>query len=157
MSIDLDVQYALSEADDGEPPSSDLILSWVNAVLSGRDEPTELTVRIVSEAEITELNRLYRDKDKPTNVLSFPFEKIDGLELPLLGDVVICAAVVAEEAKQQTKTEQDHWAHMVVHGVLHLLGYDHVDSAEADEMEVLEIKILAGLSIADPYLNQIDE
>lgn len=151
MNIELDVQYAVSDADDGEPPSSDLILTWVSAVLATRGEPSELTVRIVDEAEITELNRLYRDKDKPTNVLSFPFEKIDGLDLPLLGDVVICASVVAKEAQEQGKVEQDHWAHMIIHGVLHLLGYDHIDDVEADEMEALEIKVLAGLAIADPY------
>lgn len=152
MSIELDVQYALSETDDGEPPSPDLIRTWVEAVLVGRRDPAELTVRIVDVAEITDLNSTYRDKDKPTNVLSFPFDEHDGLDLPLLGDVVICAAVVAEEAAQQNKAVTDHWAHMVIHGVLHLLGYDHIDAEEAEVMEALEVEILKGLGIADPYL-----
>ena len=152
MSIELDIQFALSETDDGEPPSPEVIRTWVDAVLIGRRDPAELTVRIVDVAEITELNATYRHKDKPTNVLSFPFDDSQGLSLPLLGDVVICAAVVADEAKQQGKALLDHWAHMVVHGVLHLLGYDHIDEAEAAEMEALEVEILAGLGIADPYL-----
>lgn len=149
MNVDLDVQYAVS--DDGEPPSPELIQTWVEAALSGQRQESELTVRIVASEEIQNLNRTYRNKDKPTNVLSFPFEKMEGIDLPLLGDVVICAAVVAEEAQQQHKSLSDHWAHMVVHGVLHLLGYDHIDEAEAEAMEALEIKVLQGLGIANPY------
>lgn len=150
MGVDLDVQYAVSD-DDCEPPSPELIRSWVEAVLSGQRDESELTVRIVVSEEIQNLNRTYRNKDKPTNVLSFPFEKIEGVDLPLLGDVVICASVVEQEAQQQGKPVLDHWAHMVVHGVLHLLGYDHIDEADAEEMESLEIKVLQGLGIADPY------
>jgi len=150
MNVDLDVQYAIAD-DDGEPPSPGLIRTWVEAALNGRRDEAELTVRIVTAEEIQQLNRNYRHKDKPTNVLSFPFEKIDGIDLPLLGDVVICAAVVAQEAQQQHKPLFDHWAHMVVHGVLHLLGYDHVDEVEAEAMESLEITVLQGLGVANPY------
>jgi len=150
MNVDLDVQYAIVD-DDGEPPSPELIRTWVEAALNDQRDVAELTVRIVAAEEIQELNRNYRHKDKPTNVLSFPFEKIDGIELPLLGDIVICAAVVAREAQQQHKPLLNHWAHMVVHGVLHLLGYDHIDEVEAEEMETLEIKVLQGLGINNPY------
>ena len=150
MNVDLDVQYAIVD-DDGEPPSPELIRTWVEAALNDQRDVAELTVRIVADEEIQELNRNYRHKDKPTNVLSFPFEKIDGIELPLLGDIVICAAVVAREAQQQHKPLLNHWAHMVVHGVLHLLGYDHIDEVEAEEMETLEIKVLQGLGINNPY------
>jgi len=150
VSINLDVQYAVSD-DDCEPPSTELIRSWVEAVLDDLFAEAELTVRIVSIDEIQDLNHRYRQQDKPTNVLSFPFEKMDGVDLPLLGDVVICAAVVAEEARQQHKPVQDHWAHMVVHGVLHLLGYDHIEAVDAEVMEALELKILQGLGVSDPY------
>ena len=150
MNVDLDVQFA-SVDDDGEPPSPELIRTWVEATLSGHCDEAELTVRIVAAEEIQDLNRNYRHQDKPTNVLSFPFEKIEGIDLPLLGDVVICAAVVALEAQQQNKPLFDHWAHMVVHGVLHLLGHDHIDEAEAEAMESLEIKVLQGLGRTDPY------
>ncbi len=150
MNVDLDVQYAIAD-DDGEPPSPALIRTWVMAALNGQRDEAELTVRIVTAKEIQKLNRNYRHKDKPTNVLSFPFEKIEGINLPLLGDVVVCATVIAHEAQQQNKFHIDHWAHMVVHGVLHLLGHDHVDEAEAETMERLEIKILKGLAIGNPY------
>ena len=135
MNVDLDVQYAGVD-DDGEPPSPELIRTWVEAALNGQRDEAELTVRIVAAEEIQDLNSNYRHQDKPTNVLSFPFEKIEGIDLPLLGDVVICAAVVALEAKQQNKPLFDHWAHMVVHGVLHLLGYDH----ETDDGEMMRLQ-----------------
>jgi len=151
MSIDIDVQYAVND-DDGEPPSPELIRAWAKAALQGRRDEAELTVRIVDTNEIQQLNRDYRHQDKPTNVLSFPFETTGGVELPLLGDVVICAAVVAREAQEQGKDAQAHWAHMVVHGVLHLLGHDHMDEQQAGEMEALEIEILQQLGINNPYL-----
>ena len=100
------------------------------------------------------LNKEYRGKDKPTNVLSFPFDDMAGLpeeETRLLGDLVICAPVVRKEAKKQDKRPKDHWAHMVVHGTLHLLGYDHIEEAEASEMEALEARILEQFGIKNPY------
>lgn len=146
--IELDLQVA---TDAAGIPDEMAIRRWVGAVLAGRREEAQLTVRIVDEAEITELNRDYRGKDKPTNVLSFPFEAPPGVELPLLGDIVVCAEVVESEAQQQDKPLEAHWAHMVVHGTLHLLGYDHMTEDEAAEMEGLEIELLAGLGYANPY------
>lgn len=155
MITEIDVQLAVDSDTDGEPPSSSEIRTWVEAALTGRREESELTIRIVGEAEIQALNRDYRHKDAPTNVLSFPFEAPAEVELPLLGDVVICAAVVKREAAAQGKSEAAHWAHMVIHGVLHLLGYDHIEPQEADEMEALEIEILAGLGYANPYIENV--
>ncbi|RKR02664.1 putative rRNA maturation factor [Kushneria sinocarnis] len=126
---------------------------WTTAVLERVAEPlrSELTIRFVDEAESRTLNRDYRDRDRPTNVLSFPFEMPPGIELPLLGDLVICAAVVEREAAEQGKSLKDHFAHMVVHGTLHLLGYDHIEEHEAECMEALEREVLASLAIDDPY------
>ncbi|WP_126453172.1 rRNA maturation RNase YbeY [Sulfuriflexus mobilis] len=143
-------------------PEAAQIRGWVEAVLKGRLAEAELGIRIVDEDESAELNQTYRDKPGPTNVLSFPFEmpdlpagfaadEADQAPTNLLGDLVICAPVVAREAVEQGKPAAAHWAHMVVHGVLHLLGYDHLDAAEAAEMEGLERQILAGLGLADPY------
>jgi len=100
---------------------------------------------------VQELNRDYRGKDKPTNVLSFPFEAPAGITMPLAGDLVICAPVVEQEAADQNKTLESHWAHMVVHGMLHLQGHDHTDDKEAETMEALEIQLLAQLGFANPY------
>jgi probable rRNA maturation factor len=114
----------------------------------------EVSVRIVDEAEMRNLNRDYRGMDKPTNVLAFPAGGAGFLppgEVPLLGDIVVCAGVVAREAEEQGKVPADHWTHMLVHGVLHLLGQDHTDDDEAQAMEALERRILAELGIADPY------
>lgn len=156
MKLTVDVQLAL---DDGEPPSPGLpdaaqIEHWVGAALKAAKydaEEAELTVRLVSEAESAELNQAYRHKAGPTNVLSFPFEPIPGLPMPLLGDLVICVPVVAREAGEQGKTAEAHWAHMVVHGCLHLLGHDHIETAEAEAMEALEIAILSDLGYDNPY------
>ncbi len=127
--------------------------SWVEAALRGakRRKAAELSIRIVDSREGRTLNREYRGKDYATNVLSFPVELPPGVTLPLIGDLAICAPVVAREAREQGKHPRDHWAHMTVHGVLHLLGYDHMDDAEAEVMEALETRILAGLGIANPY------
>ena len=155
MAVTTDVQVA---CDDPAVPPAAHFQTWVAAAVGqsgrapGRD--TEIAVRVVDAEEIQTLNRLYRDKDTPTNVLSFPAGDIEGLppEAPqLLGDVVICAAVVAAEASEQGKAVADHWAHMVVHGTLHLLGFDHENDAEATEMEALETRILASQSVTDPY------
>jgi probable rRNA maturation factor len=115
---------------------------------------SEVSVRVVDVEEMQTLNREYRDKDEPTNVLSFPAGEITGLpddEGGVLGDVVICAAIVRAEAVEQKKALADHWRHMLVHGTLHLLGYDHMTDAEAAEMEGLEVRILTSLGVADPY------
>ena len=108
----------------------------------------EITVRVVGESEMCALNQRYRGKSGTTNVLAFPFEKIDGLPIDILGDVVICAPVVAEEAASRAIPIMHHWAHMVIHATLHLCGFDHQQHAEAEYMEMVEQKILAGLGIS---------
>ncbi|MBP8227286.1 MAG: rRNA maturation RNase YbeY [Pararheinheimera sp.] len=150
MSITLDLQLA-SEAPD--LPTEAQFQQWLEAAILPFQDVAEVTVRIVDEAESQQLNFDYREKDKPTNVLSFPFELPPGVEeLPLLGDLVICAQVVAAEAVEQGKELNHHWAHMVVHGCLHLLGFDHINDADAEEMEAEEILILQQLGIKNPYI-----
>ena len=132
---------------------------WVETALAfeaqTEDFPeTEMTIRIVDEEESQTLNREYRGKDYPTNVLSFPFEVPEGIELPLLGDLVICRQVMEREAKEQQISLASHWAHLAVHGTLHLLGYDHIEEAEAEEMEGLETQIMQKLGFEDPYLSE---
>ena len=148
--LTLSVGYAAPRA--GVPASASF-RRWAEAALRGarRRKATELSIRIVDIAEGRALNRDYRGKDYATNVLSFPAELPPGVSLPLIGDLAICAPVVAREAAEQGKDPRDHWAHMTVHGVLHLLGYDHIQDSEAEAMEALETRILAGLGIADPY------
>jgi probable rRNA maturation factor len=151
MAIILDLQLASTASD---LPTESQIQQWLDAAILPFQAEAEVTVRIVDESESQQLNFDYREKDKPTNVLSFPFQCPPGIELPLLGDLVICAGVVAQEAKEQQKTLTAHWAHMVVHGSLHLLGFDHINDADALTMEAEEIQILAELGFADPYLMQ---
>ena len=135
-------------------PTLEQIEQWATAAVQPQSDEVEMTVRIVDEAESHELNLNYRGKDRPTNVLSFPFECPDEVELPLLGDLVICRQVVEREAQEQEKPLMAHWANMVVHGSLHLLGYDHIEDDEAEEMESLETQIMTGLGFADPYLSE---
>ena len=135
-------------------PTAQQIEQWATAAVQPQSDEVEMTVRIVDEAESHELNLNYRGKDRPTNVLSFPFECPDEVELPLLGDLVICRQVVEREAQEQDKPVMAHWAHMVVHGSLHLLGYDHIEDDEAEEMESLETQIMTELGFADPYLSE---
>ena len=146
----LAVGYAVPRA--GLPASASF-RRWAEAALRGarRRKSVELAIRIVDADEGRTLNRDYRGKDYATNVLSFPAELPPGVDLPLIGDLAICAPVVLREAAEQGKRSRDHWAHLTIHGVLHLLGYDHLEEAEAEAMEALETRILAGLGIADPY------
>lgn len=134
-------------------PEQERLEAWVAAVLSRFPEETrhEVTVRFVDVEEGQALNRDYRGYDKPTNVLSFPFEAPPGVALPLLGDLVLCHPVVMREADEQGKRLVDHYGHLVVHGILHLLGHDHLEEEEAEEMERLEREILQDFAIADPY------
>ncbi len=148
MSITLDLQVACEN--NNLPHRKDFQL-WVNTALSPYKKKCELTVRIVESDESQSLNNQYRHKNKPTNVLSFPFEVPEGIELNLLGDLIICADVVIFEAEQQQKDVKDHWAHMIIHGCLHLLGYDHINHNEAQEMEAIEIERLTSINICDPY------
>ena len=149
MSIVLDYQIALDT--EQFVPSKESCQQWLEHVLPQFKAESELTIRVVETSESQQLNSDYRDKAKPTNVLSFPFEAPAHIELPLLGDLIICAEVVNNEAQQQQKQPESHWAHMVIHGTLHLLGYDHINDDDAEEMEALEIEFLADLGIKNPY------
>nr|WP_091337499.1 rRNA maturation RNase YbeY [Frateuria terrea] len=144
------VSYAVARAG---VPSTASFRQWVEAALRGarRRKRAEVAIRIVDAEEGLALNRDYRGKAYATNVLSFPAELPPGVDLPLIGDLAICAPVVAREAAEQGKKPRDHWAHLTVHGTLHLLGYDHIEDGEAEAMESLEASILATLGIADPY------
>ena len=147
MPATLDLQIAAEQS--GLPTLAEF-QRWANTALV--DTPSaELTIRVVEADESQQLNHDYRGKNKPTNVLSFPFESDVALTPPLLGDLIICASVVASEALAQHKSLEAHWAHMVVHGILHLLGYDHVEPAGAACMEHLEITLLNQLGYPDPY------
>lgn len=149
MSLIVDVQQAV---DFAGLPSAEQLRRWAEAALLAPDGEHELTVRIVDEAESAALNATYRHKNGPTNVLSFPFEApIPEVDTGLLGDVVLCAPVVAREAAAQGKSPEAHWAHLLVHGVLHLQGHDHQQAEQALAMERLEIRILNELGYPDPY------
>ncbi|WP_133011652.1 rRNA maturation RNase YbeY [Marinomonas flavescens] len=148
--LELDLQIATLATDN--LPSFEDFSRWIKVALPTIGDEFEVTVRLVDEEESLALNSEYRGKDKSTNVLSFPFEAPMDLDVPLLGDLVICTQVVNREAEEQQKTALDHWAHLTIHGILHLRGYDHIDDDEAEEMEALEIQLLASLGISDPYL-----
>ncbi len=155
MSVDLDLDLQVASAESDLPAQPDLA-HWAAAALEGRRERAALTVRIVDEPEGRALNLQYRGQDRPTNVLSFPFEAPPGIAdqgefADLIGDLVLCAPVVRREAREQAKEVPAHWAHLVVHGVLHLLDYDHITDPEAAEMEGLETAILQGLGFLPPY------
>ncbi len=174
MSVQIDIQLAddLSESIE-EPPPGSLLTKWAQAAWQGEaDAEPVLSLRIVSVAESQQLNNDYRGKNKPTNVLSFPMQLDDnfaGIIMPddiaaqeicgeemmtdiMLGDLAICAQIITDEAQAQNKTTQAHWAHMIVHGMLHLQGFDHIEDEEAEKMESLETKIMQQLGFADPYL-----
>ncbi|AHG73346.1 rRNA maturation factor [Mannheimia sp. USDA-ARS-USMARC-1261] len=153
----IDLQIACENSEN--LPSEQQFYTWVHKALAVEaktdDFPeSEITIRIVDEAESHELNLTYRGKDKPTNVLSFPFEVPEGIEMPLLGDLIICRQVMEKEAEEQQKPLEAHWAHLAIHGTLHLLGYDHIEEGEAVEMESLETEIMQALGYEDPYISE---
>jgi probable rRNA maturation factor len=148
MSLRIDVQVGGTRTG---LPGVAKFRHWARSALAGRRRDAELSIRIVDAAESQALNRRYRGKDKPTNVLAFPAELPPELELPLLGDLVICRDVVEAEAAEQHKPLAAHWAHMVVHGTLHLVGFDHESDEEAEAMERLETEVLAELGWPNPY------
>lgn len=152
MTVTVDLQIA----SDGQCPESTQFQQWSEAALQSVSEECELSIRLVDDQESAELNGTYRGKTGSTNVLSFPFDAPVPMEPRLLGDLVICVPVVEKEAREQHKKMNHHWAHMVVHGCLHLLGYDHIEDDEAEAMEALEVKILQSLAINDPYQDQGD-
>jgi len=147
MNIELQIQNASSVTD---VPSDEEFNRWVSAALRQHGDAV-LTIRLVDAEESRTLNARFRQQDKPTNVLSFPAELPDEIDLPLLGDIVICAPLVVAEAAEQAKTVQSHWAHLSIHGVFHLLGHDHQDDEEALEMEALESGVMRTLGFPDPY------
>ncbi|KPQ28199.1 MAG: putative rRNA maturation factor YbeY [Marinobacter excellens HL-55] len=145
----LTVDFQNAFGGSGVPDEAQL-QAWAELAWQGED-PSEVTIRIVGAEESQALNHQYRGKDKATNVLSFPFEAPPGITMPLAGDLVICAPVVEREAQEQQKAPVAHWAHMVVHGMLHLQGYDHIEDDDAEVMEALEIRLLAQLGFINPY------
>jgi probable rRNA maturation factor len=152
-----DAQVEVQNAsDEDDLPDINQLNSWVNAALQvhfvdDKKAKVELTIRIVDELESQQLNARWRQKPYPTNVLSFPFEPPPDIDIPLLGDIVICAPLVAREAAEQHKSTTAHWAHLVIHGTLHLLGYDHIEELQAQIMESLEIRVLHDLAYPNPY------
>lgn len=136
----------------GRTPTNGAFRTWIEAALRGAEAaPGALVLRIVDEAEGAELNQAWRNRSAATNVLSFPAELPENPALRVLGDLVLCAPVVRREARAQGKPQAAHWAHLVIHGTLHLLGYDHIVESEAEAMEALECAVLAGLGFPDPY------
>lgn len=155
LTVTVDVQMV---CDDADVPPAERMQDWIAKTLLAAAKPggpdTDVSVRVVGSDEMRTLNNKYREQDKPTNVLSFPSGDVAGLPAEAarpLGDIVICAAVVRDEATAQNKAIADHWAHMLVHGTLHLIGYDHIDDGEAADMEQLEASILAESGVANPY------
>ena len=148
MSFGVSVQRACAASE--VPPSAKLV-QWAEATLAGRSEGAQMTVRVVDEAEGAALNERYRRRAGATNVLAFAFDAPELPSLRILGDIVVCAPVVAREAREHSKRLDAHWAHLVVHGTLHLLGYGHDEPRSAREMEAIERAILDRLGYPDPY------
>ena len=155
VTIEMSVSEDL-DAEKGDIPDAALVQQWAEKACLC-DDQVITSVQIVSKNEMHELNNTWRGKNRPTNVLSFPMQSPDEVDLKILGDLVLCAYVINTEARQQHKSAQAHWAHMVVHGMLHLQGYDHIDEHQADEMEALEIRILDQLGFDNPYLENVLE
>jgi probable rRNA maturation factor len=150
VSISEDLVSEMPEAGVDDVPEPALLETWAQAAYL-KDVPAVASILVTTAAEIQQLNKQYRGKDKPTNVLSFPMESPEEVDLCLLGDIVLSAQVIKQEAHEQSKPAMAHWAHMVVHGMLHLQGYDHIDDDEAEAMEQQEIFILNQLGFDDPY------
>jgi len=148
MNLSIDIQMACPSE---EAPDEDSIKRWASAAIRDERDNSELNLRIVDEQESADFNQQYRGKTGATNVLSFPFDAVTPEPLPMLGDLVVCAPVVNREASEQQKSSEAHWAHIIVHGVLHLLGYDHIDDADAEAMEALETAIMLDLDFPPPY------
>lgn len=153
INIDLDVQYAVDLPD---LPTHAELQFWVIQALIGRRNQAELVIRIVDEIEIATLNDIYRHRSGSTNVLSFPFTTLPQVPITFIGDIVICAALIIKEAMEQGKTLKAHWAHIVIHGVLHLIGYDHKTITQAQDMEKLEEQILKNLGYPNPYMEIVE-
>lgn len=150
LSLDLD-----NGCEDADSPDEDQLRRWISAALrsqAGSRDDAEIALKIVDETEGAALNQQYRGRQGATNVLSFPFAAVTPEPLPMLGDLVICAPVVAREAAEQNKSSEAHWAHMLVHGVLHLLGHDHLTDEDAERMEALETQIMQQMDYPAPYL-----
>lgn len=155
MAYQIDIE---SNSKNQQIPAQAELERWISAALHSQQfEDAEVSIYIVDEDESQELNAQYRNKNKPTNVLSFPADIPEEVGVPLLGDLVVCAPVVEREAQEQGKTLQAHWAHMLVHGTLHLLGFDHIADDEAEAMETLETQIVIGLGYPAPYQDITEE
>ena len=172
MTIHVDLQLAIAESDQSKDIPDDERCEFISLkVLEtiGFKKAAECTIRVVDENESAELNEQYRGKSGATNILSFPFEmpetgdfsqlenglvESELLNVEFLGDLVICAPIVAKQALEQSKTESSHWVHLIIHGMLHLLGYDHIIDDEAKTMEALECKLMDELGYCDPYQTQ---
>ena len=146
--VHIDLQ---NNSDSARLPAEADMIRWAAAAVADRRDQAEISVLIVDTEEGAELNQQWRGKEGPTNILSFPSDLPEELRLPLLGDLIICAPVVEREAVEQEKTLESHWAHMIIHGTLHLLGFDHIEDDEAGEMESLETDIMQTLGYPDPY------
>lgn len=151
MKVRVNVEYVSSVPD---LPERALVAQWARAALKGYERDVEVGVRVVDEPEIAELNQRFRNKTEPTDVLSFPFEDPPGIRTDLLGDVVVCAPVVCHQAQVQGKPAAAHWAHVVVHGIMHLRGYDHETPQGAHAMEGMEVRVLQRLGFTDPYASR---
>ena len=149
IMIKVDIQHATTSP---EIPENQQIRKWVKTTLSAVNKKNrELTVRIIDEEECSDLNEQWRKRTGPTNVLSFPAGNVEQFTPGFIGDIILCAPVINREAVEQKKQRDSHWAHMIVHGTLHLLGYDHLKAEEAEKMELLEIRILESMGIKNPY------
>ena len=151
--ITITVQNGI-EAEESFLPDFELLISWAKVALSAECDQAEICIRLVDKIESQALNKQYRDQDKATNVLSFPSSMPGIYQSVLLGDLVLCAMIINDEAKTYHKIPQHHWAHMVIHGCLHLLGYDHIEDKMAKVMEAYEIQLLGQLGIGSPYLEE---